>query len=167
MHVAVENDALPGAKVGGLADVIRDVAPALARGGCQVTTLVPSHGYLHHLPGAVEVGRIQFAFRGGMHTAGLFEIPAGPQHKRMRSCVLHHPWMEAFDPGLGRHRIYVNDGSDQPFFTDSNRFACFSAAAAAAAAQGHLGRLDVLHLHDWHTALIALLRRSDPACSPL
>ena len=52
LMVAAENDALPGAKVGGIADVVRDLPRALAAKGHDVSVVVPSYGVLHELAGA-------------------------------------------------------------------------------------------------------------------
>ena len=161
LHVAAENDRLPGAKVGGIGDVLRDIAPALADAGWRVTLLIPAYGHLHRLPGVTHLTQVGFLFQGGQHTADIYEVPDPVPHQGVRNCVIHHPLIEAPERG-GHHRIYVDDGADAPFYTDSTRFACFSAAAAAAIARNLFGPLDALHLHDWHAALVALLRQSAP-----
>ncbi len=65
--VAAENGVLEGGKVGGVGDVMRDIAPALASLGCQVTVITPSHGFLHTREGSCRTRMIQFMFRGYMH----------------------------------------------------------------------------------------------------
>ncbi|WP_372761703.1 glycogen/starch synthase, partial [Pseudoalteromonas sp.] len=48
MHVlmiAAENDALPNAKVGGVADVIRDAPKALAAHNVTVDVVIPDYGF--------------------------------------------------------------------------------------------------------------------------
>ena len=57
LMVASENDAIAGAKVGGIADVVRDLPPALAEQGCEVSVVIPSYGTLHTSPGASRVSR--------------------------------------------------------------------------------------------------------------
>jgi len=42
--IAAENDALPGAKIGGVGDVLRDLPPALVAEGLDVDVVVPSYG---------------------------------------------------------------------------------------------------------------------------
>jgi starch synthase len=160
--VAAENDALEGGKVGGVGDVIRNAGPALASLGCQVTVVIPSHGFLHTLEGARPTHTIRFRFRGYPHWANLFEIASKTPQAGVRHLVVHHEHLSAWDPFSQRHRIYVHDSPDRPFYTDASRFALFSTAVAAAASQEMFGPLDVIHLHDWHTAPILILRKFDP-----
>lgn len=159
LFLAAENGALEGGKVGGIGDVVAQLPPALARLGCRVVVVTPSHGFLHHAPGAQWIGACRYHFHGIPHTADLYQVPGRPGAPGVRHVVVEHPLLTARDPADGRPRIYVHDGPDRPFRTDASRFAHFCAAAVAAAAQGALGRLDVMHLHDWHAAPAAVLQR--------
>jgi len=147
---------------GGIGDVLRDIAPALAQLGCRVTLVTPAYGYLHRLPGTQRLGSVNFTFRGLPQRADIHEVPGKVQHPGVRNCVIQHPLIEAYDHAAGRHRIYVNDPFNEPFSTDASRFACFGAAACAALSQGLFGPLDALHLNDWHAAFVALLGRFSP-----
>jgi starch synthase len=167
VHMAAENDSLPGAKVGGVADVVRDIAPALGDLGHRVSVVLPSYGFLHRIPGAELTADIVFSFRGTTHQAGMYRVQAKIPHPNVHHYVIDHPEMKAGHGDTGQYRIYVHDPDDQPFFTDSSRFACFCSAAAAAVTQGAIASADVMHLHDWHMALVALLRQRDPASAPL
>jgi starch synthase len=167
VHMAAENDSLPNAKVGGVADVVRDIAPALADLGHLVSVVMPGYGFLHQTKGAEHMENICFSFRGTLHDAQLYRVPAKHTHPGVTQYVIHHPFLEAVHARTGLHQIYVHDPDDQPFFSDGSRFACFCSAAAAALAGEAIPRADVLHLHDWHMALVALLRRYHPACAPL
>lgn len=167
LFVAAENGALPGGQVGGVGDVVRDLPPALAARGCRVTVLTPSHGFLHRQAGARRLGGCRFRFRGQTQEAEILEVapagaPPGVAHR-----VLHHPGLAARDAASGAFRIYAHDPAERPFHTDASRFALFGAAAAAAVAEGALGPFQVLHLHDWHAAPVALLGRFDPPAAPL
>ena len=75
--------------------------------------------------------------------------------------MLHHPALANRDPGTGKFRIYVNDAGDAPFATDASRFALFSAAVMEGLLLHVFGRVDVLHLHDWHVGLMLAIRRFD------
>lgn len=165
--MAAENDSLPHAKVGGVADVVRDIAPALADLGHQVSVIMPGYGFLHRTKGAKYLANICFPFRGTLHDAQLYQVPAKSVHPGVTHYVIHHSFLEAVNTRTGHHQIYVHDPDDQPFYTDGSRFACFCSAAAAALVQKLIPRPDVMHLHDWHMALVALLRRYHPTCAPL
>lgn len=161
LMVAAENDALPGAKVGGIGDVVRDLPPALAALGCTVTVVVPGYGFLGSRPGAHVLGRFPVGFGGGRTEAVLYEVPARQVHAGVRHLVIEHP---AFAHG---GRIYCDDPPEAPFATDASKYALFCAAVAEAAVEGRFGSVDVLHLHDWHAAFLAILRRFHPGCAAL
>ena len=162
LFAAAENGALPGGKVGGIGDVVRDLPPALAARGCRVTVVTPSHGFLHRTPGARAIGACPFLFRGAFHEAELYRIAPAASSPGVTHAVVHHPALTAFDGHQGREVVYAHDPPDRPFFTDGSRFAFFGAALVSAVAGGRLGTFDLLHLHDWHAALAALLARFHP-----
>lgn len=164
--VAAENDALPDAKVGGIGDVVRDLPVALAEKNCLVHVIVPSYGVLHTLEAAEHVAHYTVFFGNTIEQVNLYRIPqSATRHAtgtevddRVVQWVVDHP---AFSPcGVGQ--IYCNDGSDRPFATDASKYALFCAAVGQAALNYSFGALNVLHLHDWHTALLAVLREYDP-----
>ncbi|MBT8445758.1 MAG: glycogen/starch synthase, partial [Gammaproteobacteria bacterium] len=155
--VAAENDALPGGKVGGIGDVVRELPPALAALGVRVTVISPAYGLLDTLPDAERVATLDVGFRAAPHTVELFDLHRGDADG-VRQLALEHP---AFSP-RGRGVIYCDDPPDRPFATDASKYALFSAAVAETLVQGCLDEVDVLHLHDWHAALVLLLRRHHP-----
>ena len=162
LFVAAENGALPGGKVGGIGDVVRDLPLALASHGAQVAVVTPSHGFLHLRPGSTKTGTGQFRFGGLPQWADVYEVPALQAHDAVKHLVIDHPLLGVYDGAAGRHRIYTDDPPDRPFFTDATRFAFFSTAVAAALAGELIGPVEVMHLHDWHAALVALLGRFHP-----
>jgi len=160
--LAAENDALPGAKVGGIGDVVRDIAPALAALGCRVTVITPGYGLLAGRRGAERLAALEVGFGGGAHQVELHAVPPRAERapeERVRHWVLEHPLFSV----CGRGRVYCDDPPERPFARDASKFALFCAAAAEAVARGHCGRPEVIHLHDWHAALFLLLRRCQPA----
>ncbi|HUU74164.1 MAG TPA: glycogen/starch synthase [Burkholderiales bacterium] len=159
LMVAAENDALPGGKVGGIGDVIRELPAALAELGCSVTVISPAYGRLEDLAEPRRMTKLDVTFRGAHTSVDLFEVGAKNPVPKVRHLVLDHA---AFSP-CGRGVIYCDDPADRPFATDASKFALFSAAVGRAVTQGCLGDVDVLHLHDWHAATLLLLRRYDPA----
>lgn len=160
--ISAENGALKGGKVGGIGDVIAQLPEALARRGCSVSVLTPSHGFLHLTPQADKTRVFNIYFRGYSHMVEMYSVPSQRPHPDVHHWVLHHPLLNAYDHFSGQHRIYTHDPPDRPFYTDATRFAFFSAAAAAVAAWGVIGPFDCIHLHDWHSVLVALLRKSHP-----
>ena len=163
LMVASENDALPGGKVGGIGDVVRDIPPALADNGHQVHVVMPGYGLFPQLPGTKIQGSVQVVFAGKIETINLFQVVAKIPHERVQIWVLEHPLFAA--GGVGS--IYCNDPSDRPYATDATKFALFCAAVCQTIESNHFGALDVLHLHDWHAAIVAMLLAYDPQYSAL
>ena len=64
LMLAAENDALPGGKVGGIGDVIRDVPKALSNLGHNVTVLTPGYNAFSQLPGAKLIDQFSVTFAG-------------------------------------------------------------------------------------------------------
>lgn len=166
LMIAAENGALPGAKVGGLGDVICNLPPALARRGCRICVATPAFGCLHRTPGATPLASLRFHFYGAPQEAVIYEVQPEVSAAGVRHVVVDHPIFEA-PRDSGRPRIYHPDPPDAPFATDATRFALFGAAMAEALDRELFGRLDCLHLHDWHAAPVLLFRRYGPSARPL
>ncbi|KGJ99673.1 glycogen synthase [Thalassotalea sp. ND16A] len=166
LMAAAENDALAGGKVGGIADVVRDIPLALANIGQQVDVVMPGYGRFSQLPGAQHISSLQVMFAGQQQSIDIFKIKqddalsgskAGSQGK-VTQWVIEHP---LFAMG-GNGKIYCDDPDNRPFATDATKFALFSAALAKAIISQVFGDIDVLHLHDWHAAMVSVLRAYDP-----
>ncbi|MEZ5488824.1 MAG: glycogen/starch synthase [Gammaproteobacteria bacterium] len=155
--VAAENDALPGGKVGGLGDVIRDLPIGLAKAGHEVSVITPGYGIFATGGEARELARLQVWFCGVPENLTVFEVKAPRSVPGVRHIVLEHPLFSA----AGAGRIYVDDNAG-PFATDAHKFALFCAAVAELLVQDLLPPLQVLHCHDWHAAPLLLLRAFDP-----
>jgi len=160
--LAAENDAIPGAKVGGIGDVLRDIPAALANAGATVSVVIPAYGLFHTLPNARYMQTIQAPFMARTESVDVFELFAG-RDAGVHYHVLHHPLFGTCGPG----RVYCNDSSDQPFATDATKFALFSLSSLIAIRDGVFGHTDVLHLHDWHTGCASILREFDPSLKAL
>jgi starch synthase len=163
LMVAAENGALPGGKVGGMGDVIRDAPCALAALGHCVTVVTPGYQSLSRLPGSECVGTVTVPFRGRLEHVELYRLAPRMGVPGVRDWVLEHPEFAAGGAG----RIYCDDPPERPFATDANRFALFCAALVHALIGQRLDRPDVIHLHDWHAALVALLLHSDASAAGL
>ncbi len=150
--VAAENDALPNAKVGGVADVIRDVPKVLVAQRLTVDVVIPDYGF--ELGERCFIGEVSVAFKSETHVLSLFEIPQN--QKGVRQIVISHP---LFSQSLS---VYCNDNDNRPFATDATKFALFNAAICEALIQGVLTQPNTLHLHDWHSACVAVLLKFNP-----
>ncbi len=143
--VQVATELTPVAKEGGLADVIQGLSRELVRAGHTVEIILPKYDCLHK--GALQDLRIespQFVVKrgGGTLSNTLFSARVD----RLKVWLIEPQGPEHF---FKRRTIY--GGADE-----IERFLYFSQAAVQALL--HLGkRPDILHLHDWPTALVALL----------
>ncbi len=163
LMVASENDALSGGKVGGIGDVVRDAPVALAQAGCLVHVVTPAYRLFSQLPGAERIDAFPIPFAGQSHEVVLYQVPP----KSAVEGVIH--WAIELPDGVAPagSGIYCNDPPDSPFATDATKFACFCSAVATAIVRGSFGVLDVVHLHDWHAALLLLLRQYDASFQAL
>ncbi len=158
LMVAAENDALPGGKVGGIGDVVHAIPVALATAGQQVDVVTPGYQLFSTQPGAKKVGTVDVAFSDSILTVDIYRVVAKVPCDNVCLWAFEHPLFAC--GGVGK--IYCNDGEHRPFASDASKFALFSAAVAKAIIQNTFGQLDVVHLHDWHAAMIAVLRAFDP-----
>ena len=154
LMVAAENDALEGAKVGGIADVVRDIAPALAVRGHQIHVVVPGYHSLSDQAGSQLIGSFQVSFASNSESIALYQVPGRSAVSGVTQWVLQHHLFAA----EGRGRVYHDDPPDRPFATDATKFALFCTAVAEAIKLNFFNSLDVIHLHDWHASCVALLR---------
>ena len=145
LFLASENAALPGGKVGGVGDVVRDLPKALAQAGWHVRVATPSYGVLHRVEGSRQTGTQTTRFRGEDLEVEVWELPP---NDGVETTVLHHALFEVHGAG----HIYFGDEADRPFAADANKFALFCVATASWI-QSLRQRPDVVHLHDWHAAL--------------
>lgn len=156
LFVASENDALKNCKVGGVGDVIRDVPRDISKRGDRVHVVVPSYSRLHHQGELVT--NLNFHLRGVTYVAYLYKVVPKEEYPELYHYVIHHPEIESGNIG----NIYHNDPTE-PFFTDTIKYMIFCTAVAEAIRQGEFGKLDIVHLHDWHTGLLLFLKNYHPA----
>ncbi|MEM7379811.1 MAG: glycogen/starch synthase [Bacteroidota bacterium] len=152
LFVAAENDAIPECKAGGMGDVVRDVPRQISERGDKVHVVVPAYSRLHE-NGSFKTN-LNFQLRGFTYTAELYEVAPKKEFQNISHYVIHHPEIEAGDIA----HIYHNDPTE-PFYTDAIKYFIFCTAVAEAVKKEAFGKLDVVHLHDWHTSLLLFLRR--------
>lgn len=149
LMIASENDAIKGAKVGGVADVVRDAPRALVKQGQHVSVVIPDYNYFSdHYP-LISSQSFNVLFKGRQEQLILNELAV--DDFGVTQYVLCHP---LFNQGGD---VYLNDNDNRPFARDASKYALFNAAVAEALHLGHLAIPDVLHLHDWHSAVTSVL----------
>lgn len=151
--IASENDALHAGKVGGVGDVIRDLPRALAALGWHSTVITPSYGFLGRENPTTPRAAVSFPYAGGELRAEILEaVPKAPIDG-VNHLLVHHE-------GIGGEPIYFNDPPREAFSRDAAKYALFCSAAGQYCRTIE-GRY-LLHLHDWHTGILFLLRELHP-----
>lgn len=139
----------PWAKTGGLADAVAGLSDALSARGHDVRVLLPRYA---HLPAPRGTRHIVEGV-GGPFRVTEIEPDQQAEHAGRRRA---RPRVYVVDLGdLTGDYVYMGDARD------AGRFLRLSAAAAAFGA-AKAWRPDVLHCHDWHTALVPVFRRLPP-----
>ncbi|HEV2418606.1 MAG TPA: glycogen synthase GlgA [Terriglobia bacterium] len=140
--VFVASECVPFSKTGGLADVVGALPEALAALGHEVEVVLPRYRNTQRATIHPNAQNVTLPLSGGFHYAAL---ESGPVMKGARHHLVELP--EFFD----RDGLYqTKEGVD--YADNAQRFAAFSLAALEG-----LKRVsqppDVIHCHDWQTAL--------------
>ena len=142
------------AKVGGLADVVFDLSARLTAEGHRVTVILPLYSETAVARGGAEiVAEAEIPFGGTAVTATL-------RRAVVNGLEVHLVDAPAFQGDDGS--VYIDSGTrgHGPFEDDARRFAFFSAAVwELVKTYPPFGGVQILHCHDWHTALIPLFVR--------
>jgi starch synthase len=137
----VAAEAFPLAKVGGLADVTSSLAMALANLGHELCLMLPKYGSIK--------ARIQ-----DIHGKRLtVSVPGHSESVTVRNTMLKDRipvYLVENDRYFGTQEIYTRD--------ELERFLLFSLSVPAALSRLDL-HPDIIHCHDWHTALVPLWLR--------
>jgi starch synthase len=148
----------PFARTGGLGEAVSGLATFQAAAGHPTTVILPLYRQVRETVQDLERAGPSFTVTLGdrTETAWLYRAPGssgGPQ-----VCFIEHP--DFFD----RAGIYGDEGGDYP--DNAVRFAFFCAAALTVLPQV-APQAQVLHAHDWHTALAPVYLRTVFAGGPL
>lgn len=149
----LSSEVVPFSKTGGLADVVGALAHALSERGHQVQVVSPLYGPeqgskspalaadLCPLPSSMQV---RAEVLGGVQELRVFQSPKAKGSPEFY--FLSHPWFE-------RKGFY---GDEYGEFGDNHlRFALLNRGALDLCRR-HLGIPNILHLHDWQSALAAV-----------
>ncbi len=142
-------EAVPFAKVGGLADVAGSLPQAIKALGHDVRLMMPRYGTIHSDQFPME------------KMGGPISVPVGPEKERMhlfRSATggetqvpVYLVWNDLYFSS--RDRVYG-------FEDDAQRFAVFGRAALAAL-EFLDWKPDVVHANDWHTGIVPAWLNTD------
>lgn len=140
------SEALPFIKTGGLADVMGALPRHLLELGARVSMVIPC--YREILKSGIPMRRV---------IAGM-NVPLGRRKARVSvykasSKDSGDVYLIRHDPSFGRPHLYGPPGSDYP--DNAGRFSLFSKAATLLA-DWIKEDVDLVHCHDWQTALIPL-----------
>src|SRR5437899_5617255 len=155
MHIAfVASECVPFSKTGGLADVVGALPRALVHLGHQVSVYVPRYRQSKLSDAQTVVRSITVPFDDRYRFAS---VVAAGNHSGVQFYFVEYP------PFFDREALYGTSAGDYP--DNAERFALFSRAVLEASKI--LGAPHVFHCHDWQSALIPVLLRTqygeDPA----
>lgn len=161
--VIAASEAVPYAKTGGLADVAGALPSALAKLGHRVILVLPRYRSLDDSKRTFRVlERIPFHTPLGASEATIEEdVISTSGQLPVRVWALRH------DGFFNRSSLYQTQGKD--FEDNLERFAWFSRAVIEVIAYLHRQKswkTDVLHLHDWQTALCAVYLKTLDSARP-
>jgi starch synthase len=148
----VASEGLPFSKTGGLADVIEALPKALVEMGNEVAVVLPR--YRGTRAATVVMPSMTVPTGTGLRFPAVAD---GTVIAGVRYFFVDDP--EYFD----REQLYGEQGKDYP--DNAERFGEFSRAAVEIAK--HIWPADVIHCHDWQTAMVPVLLRTLYATDPL
>ena len=133
----------PLAKVGGLADVVGSLPPALAKLGCDVRVAIPAYGSIDKKKIKAKKILANIAIKSGGQNLkiNLWQTEVGSITVYLLDCPKY----------FGKKEIYSN--------SDSERFLFFSLAILQVLPLIKF-KPDIIHTHDFHTALIPNLLKA-------
>ena len=145
MHIAfAASECVPFSKTGGLADVIGALPPALANLGHKVTVFLPRYRQTELDNPRTVIPSITVPFDDRYRFCSVLD---GGMRSGVQFYFINYP------PFFDRDGLYGAAIGD--YHDNAERFALFSRAVLEAVKI--LGTPDVLHCHDWQTALVPIL----------
>ena len=144
--VFVASEGVPFSKTGGLADVVGALPKALAANRHPVTVILPRYQMTE--AARVSLRNLTLPLQGGLKYA---DIQEAGKTNGVRHLLVDCP--EYFD----RSGLYQMEGVDYP--DNAERFAAFCLASIEAMKRQPRAP-DVIHYHDWQTALVPIYLRT-------
>ncbi|MBI4461517.1 MAG: glycogen synthase GlgA [Acidobacteria bacterium] len=148
----VSPECVPFAKTGGLADVVGALPKVLVRRGHEVAVVLPRYRAMQ--PGKPLLPSLTVILGRQAHFPSIQEGPPLDG--------VHHFFVD-YPPFFDREELYTVRGEDYP--DNGERFALFTQAALEAARRLFIP--DVVHCHEWQSALLPVLLRTQQAADPL
>lgn len=138
-------ECVPFIKAGGLADVMGSLPKALVKLGHEVKVVLPKYDTIppEYVAQLTEEKELEVPFNGGMQRCKTYSLVLeGAEYLFIENEAL-----------FSRGKIYGEPD-------DHTRFGFLSRAVLSAAAAQEQ-QVDILHAHDWHTAIIPFLLKED------
>src|SRR5690242_15794324 len=151
--VFAASECVPFSKTGGLADVVGALPPALASLGHDVTVYLPKYKQTKLSDPKTAIRSVTVPFDDQYRFCSVLE---GSVHSGVKFYFIDYP------PYYDRDALYGTPLGD--YRDNAERFALFSRAVLEGCKI--LGVPDVIHCHDWQSALIPILLRSVYADDP-
>jgi len=142
----VASECVPFAKTGGLADVLGALPKVLAQRGHEVAVVIPRYKKIE--TGTTLLPAVRVTLGRDVHSAS---IQDGRTLDGVRFYFVDYP------PFFDRDQLYTVQGQDYP--DNAERFALFARAVIELARR--VFTPDVIHCHDWQSALVPLFLRHE------
>ena len=151
--VMAASEAVPYAKTGGLADVVGALSVELVKLGHGVTLILPGYPSRTSVRSRQTLFQLAIPTYQGIVTATVEEDIVSVVGSRLPLRV----WFVCYDPYFDRPGLYQQDHRDYPDNLDRFVLFCRGVLQALCVLVRTRGeRVDVLHAHDWQTALCAV-----------
>ena len=153
--VEVSPEAVPFAKTGGLADVVGSLPLALEKQGAQVRLVLPAYSVIPYDRLSVQDTGIRFSVPVSNR-----QEPAEVLQARVGKAG------EVFFIKADRYfrREYLYSTPEGDYADNAERFVFFSRAVLELLRR--IGAPDILHCHDWQTALVPVFLKTQPSSYP-
>lgn len=146
--VFIASECSPLAKVGGLADVVGSLPKALLGLGLEVKIIIPNYGTIDKKQFPQEkIAGGEIFYKEKLEKFEVFRTNLADAHKKeIDIFLISHPL-------LSSNGIYLSADATVKGVEEVERFAFFSQSALEFLKEWNFSP-DIIHCHDWHTALI-------------